>query len=485
MQVNRDLSATASEDGKFMAFFPEDAHVLLARKGQTIFEQNGNLDEAIDIFYQLSIIYPQHEFVWNMLGSIFYKKHQYQSALNCYWKAFSIVPSRSFYIFNVSRVLIALDRPSEAVTFLEEQLTNQPNHPDFFDLLCRYADALRESGRFEESIQQIERAQHIKPEVAGLEWSKGQNYLLLGRYREGFRCYESRYQLETDKLPRRDFGCPRWIGEIADQPVDILGKTILVHCEQGFGDTILAGRYLKLLKNKIGSEGKLILQTKEPMHRLFENSGADMIINVTQTAGKGNIPSPDYHSLLMTLPGALGTTVDTIPPPLKVHIPEQSRRKFKFISEKCPPDVVKIGIVWSGSNNWEDNHKRGLPLDVFLRLAENQRHRLYSFQKDVHAGDLYLLRANTYIEDIGKLCDDFADTAAAMEHMDLIIMTDTSVAHLAGSMGKRVINLVQRLPYWIYNFNNRTRTPWYPTMELIPNYDYGDFFKQDFSVMKK
>lgn len=481
-----DNQVKVVEEQGYTALFNEEAHADIARKGQAILGQdNGNFDEAIDLFKQLLTIYPDHEFVWNCVGSAFFKKHDYQSALNCYRRAHAIMPTRGFYIFNVYRALIALDRPGDAAVFLNEQLNNNPDNPDNFELRCRYADALRENGQFEESIAQIEICQKIQPDHAGLEWSKGQNLLFLGRYEEGFQSYEVRYKLDTNKLPRRDFGCPRWLGEMANEKVDIEGKTILVHCEQGFGDTILAGRYLCLLKDKIGKQGKLILQTKEPMHRLFEESGADMIINVTQTAGKGNIPQPDYHCLLMTLPGAFGARVDNIAPPLKVHIPEQSRRKFKFISENCPADVVKIGIVWSGSNNWDDNHKRGLPLDVFLRLAENQRHRVYSLQKDVHAGDLYMARANTYIEDLGKLCDDFADTAAVIEQMDIIIMTDTSVAHLAGSMGKRVINLVQRLPYWIYWFNNKTNTPWYPTMELVDRNNYGDFFGQDFSVQKK
>jgi tetratricopeptide (TPR) repeat protein len=377
---------------------------------------------------------------------------------------------------------MALDRPGDAAVFIAKQLEFMP---DNFELLTRLADALRENGQFEEAIIQIEKAQKINPDHPGLEWAKGQNLLLLGRYVEGFKAYESRYLLGTDKLPTRDFGCPKWLGQLSDEQIDITGKTILVHDEQGFGDTIMAGRFLRMLKEKVGKEGKLIFQTKDPMLRLFEESGADMIINALQTAGRGNIPQPDYHMLMMSLPGAFGITTDTIPPPMNIHIPEKARRKFKFIAEKSPPGVVKIGIVWSGSNNWDDNHKRGLPLEVFLRLAENQNHRVYSLQKDVHAGDLYMTHNNTYIEDLGKLCDDFADTAAAIEQLDIVIMTDTSVAHLAGSMGKRVINLIQRLPYWIYWFGDKTRTPWYPSMELVDRNNYGNFFEQDFSVIKK
>lgn len=474
------------EDGEYKALFYETAHAELAGQGQALLSQPGKADEAIGVFQQLLAIYPNHEFLWNALGSAFFMKHEYQSALNCYLRTVSIMPDRVAFIFNVHRAYLALDRPGDAAVFVAGLLESKKNNSsDYFELLCRLADALRENGQFEESIKRIEEAQQINPTHPGCDWSKGQNLLLLGRYKEGWQYYETRYRLPTDKLPRRDFGCPKWLGELVPEQIDITGKTILVHDEQGFGDTMMAGRYLRLLKEKIGAQGKLILQIKDPLHRLFEESGVDMIISVLQTAGKGNIPQPDYHTLVMSLPGAFGATPENLPPPLKVHIPESSRRKFKFISENCPADVVKIGIVWSGSNNWDDNHKRGLPLDVFLRLAENRRHRIYSLQKDVHAGDLYMKHADTYIEDLGKLCDDFADTAAAIEQMDLIIMTDTSVAHLAGSMGKRVINLVQRLPYWIYWFNNKTSTPWYPSMELKDRNNYGDFFEQDFSVMKK
>jgi ADP-heptose:LPS heptosyltransferase len=141
----------------------------------------------------------------------------------------------------------------------------------------------------------------------------------------------------------------------------------------------------------------------------------------------------------MSLFGALGVTPETIPPPAQLHIPEEAKQKFAFINKNTPDkSITKVGIVWTGSLTFKTNDQRRLPLTDFLPLAEQPNERLYSLQKGSAGKELYESGADAYIQDIGKLCEDFADTAAAIEQLDLIIMTDSSVAHLAGSLNKPV-----------------------------------------------
>jgi hypothetical protein len=235
-----------------------------------------------------------------------------------------------------------------------------------------------------------------------------------------------------------------------------------------------------LVKQKVGPRGTVILQCKPNLIRLFKEIGADMIIGVNQVPGTNNIPKPDYHTLLMSLPGAFGTQPDTIPPPAKLFIPEAARKKFEFIGKQYPkeafPNLKKVGIVWYGSDFFANNHKRSIGLEAFLPFAENPNIKFYSLQKPPYLQQMYDQGAGAYIEDIGQHCDDFADTAAAIEQLDFIVMSDSSVAHLAGSLGKRIVNIVNQSPYWIYTLK-KNKTPWYPSMELIRKENLPKIFK--------
>lgn len=436
---------------------------------------HGDIDTAICLFEKLATQLPNDFRVWDGLAIAYSRLNQFKMASIYFEKSLTLRPDDKQTLINNYIVYQHLDEIEKMLIITSRLITLFPNEAAFKYL---YIDSLGENRKHIEAINYLQEMKLIDPYNPHIEMAAAQNLSYLGKYKEALIAYENRIFLQDGYRAKKDFGCPMWQGELSNEKIDILGKTFLIACEQGFGDAILAARYISLLRKKIGSHGKIIFQCEPPLFRLFEKIDADYIIGINQMPGKGNIPQPDYFCFMMTLIGALGSTPKNIPPPIDVHIPESSRKKFSTLAN-TDKNFTKIGIAWSGSPQFKNNIKRSLPLTDFIPLAKNKNHRLFSFQKTEVANELYTLGVNSIIQDIGMLCDDFADTAAALEHMDLIIMTDSSLAHLAGSMNKRVINLVNHLPYWLYWIQDG-RTPWYPSMEFVNKNELGDFFLQTF-----
>lgn len=453
--VNRESQRLAVSESGDAVSAPSQVSLAQLRQLAIQHQRSGNAEQAIKLYRAILQINPADIGIWSNLGAALRKQKHYQSAVNCYRRALEIKPGDVAALGNLANALKDLHRLDEAIVIHRQVIEQKPTD---VQALMNYACALRESGQFAEALEQLDDAQAIEPNNAGVEWERAQNLLYLGRYSEGWKTYEARWR--TGELPKPKCDCPQWRGE------PITGKTILLLSEQGYGDTILAARYIKLVKEKVGKNGKVILQCKPELHRLFKTIGADQLITPEQSAT--NI---DLYCPLMSLMGCFDTQPDTIPSPAQLHIPLEAKQKFAYLNQQHP-GKKKIGIVWSGSVTFKNNDNRSLPLSAFLPLAEIPDVRLYSLQKGPRLSELQENGAEAYIEDIGSRCEDFADTAAAIENLDLIIMTDSSVAHLAASLNKPVINLIQKVPYWLYALDEHT-TPWYPSM-CIARHDGPD-----------
>ncbi|MGI1678942.1 MAG: tetratricopeptide repeat protein [Cellvibrionaceae bacterium] len=419
-------------------------------------------DKAVNLYKAYLLISPEDVSIWSNLGATLRKQKRYQLAVSCYRRGLEYNPQDLVLLGNLANALKDLHQLEEAIE-LHKQVLQQK--PDDIQALMNYACALRESGYFDEALEQLNKAKSLLPAgtnvnnplAAGIEWERAQNLLYLGRYTEGWPAYEARWH--TGELPQKRFPFPRW------EKQSLKNKTVLLHTEQGYGDTILAARFIPLLKQQGAT---VILQCKPELHRVFEKIGADRIISMDAYIDNN---LADYHCPLMSLMGQLNIQPDSIPEPAQLHIPKESQQKFQKL-KASHSDKLKIGIVWSGSLTFANNHNRSIPLQQLLPLTAIPNTRFFSLQKGPRSQELKDSGADCVIHDLSNHLDDFADTAAAIDSLDVIVMTDSSVAHLATSLNKPVINLLNAVPYWLYALEEKT-TPWYPMMTLVKQANNG------------
>jgi hypothetical protein len=269
------------------------------------------------------------------------------------------------------------------------------------------------------------------------------NHLRLGNYAEGWKDYEAR--LETGALPDRNPPGKPWHGE------NYAGQKLLVVSEQGYGDTIWASRYLGRVK-ALG--GELIVECRKEMVPLIESMGvADKVI------AKGSpFPAADWHINICSIPGLFVKTAADISGAPYIKAPADRLEKARAAIGDAK-GKLKVGIVWSGSTTFKGNHDRAVPLRMFLDAFAMPGVQLYSLQKGPPAAELKALKRSPII-DLAPILNDFADGAAVVSELDLIIMTDSAVAHLAGALGKPVWVLLNYAPYWMWG-DGREGGQWY------------------------
>jgi len=272
---------------------------------------------------------------------------------------------------------------------------------------------------------------------------------MLGNYGQGFRDFEARYSGDEVSLPE-DAPWPRWQGE----PLE--GKTIAILPEQGFGDAIVMSRFLPRLK-ALGARVSMVV--KPPLRRLLARvEGMDEMLT-----GASRAAHFDYYCPNMSLPHFVGLPEDGPPPLPRLTIPDDSRARAARIAAAFK-GRFKIGVVWTGSLNYRANHRRATGPESFLGLAAVPGVQLFSLYKGGARGDFLESGAAATIVDACGGDRDFADTAAMIDEMDLMITTDTAVVHIAGSLGKPVWNLLSWEGFWLYGEGETT--PWYPSMRL-------------------
>lgn len=391
---------------------------------------------------------PADAGLWTALGILHNQNGARDAAVGHHRRALTIDPTHAAAWGNLATVLTALARHAESIACNRRAIALAPDVPTpTFNLTT----SLHKAGDFDGGLIVLERLIRLEPNSPGLRWGRSQIRLHRGDYAGGLADYECRYWLAEYNY--RLHQGPRWAGE----PLD--GKFIMVTLEQGFGDTLLMARYLPMLKAR--GARRVIVELREELRRLFTPmDGVDAFI--AQNAA----PTPIYHvhTSIMSLPHQFGTTHGTVPPPARLTIPDEARAKAARLLG--PGDgTLRVGIVWSGSNGFADNAIRATALDRFRRFLDVPGVTVYSLQKGPPEEELSALPPSSPIVALGPELDDFADTAAVVERLDLVIMTDSSVAHLAGSLGTPVWLLLQRVPYWVYGMTGTT-TPWYPSMRL-------------------
>ena len=417
--------------------------------------------EAAKLLANAATLDPTNAEIRNALGAALTQAKQPAQAEAELRQALALDPLLAEAHNNLSILLTRVQRPAEAV---EASLQAQRLAPASAEMALNLGKALRDLGRLDAALQAFETARRLAPPADPLaveaEFAAGTIRLALGDFAGGWTGFEARLRLPGFGFALPDQGLPVWQGET------LAGSTILLHAEQGLGDTLQMLRYVPL----VAARGARVLLLVQPaLTRLLAGwPGTDAVF------GFGDpLPEFDLRCPLMSLPHRFGTTLDTIPPmPAPLAPPAEAvaawHRRFGDDPRR------RIGLVWAGNPNHANDHNRSAPLAALAPLFEIEGVRWVSLQKDIPLADAALLAAHPELLQLGDDLTDLAATAGAIAALDLVLSVDTAVAHLAGAMAKPVWLLLPYAPEWRW-LGTRENSPWYPTARLFRQQAPGDW----------
>lgn len=491
MNLGLALTATRQFDEAVLAFeqaaavMPESAEVQVNLGGALY--QAGRESESAPCFVRALSLDASNADAWNNYSAVLRKEGRLDSALDAMQRAVALRADDATFKANLGLILRELDRQAEAEQVLRSALAIAPTN---VTVLSTLAGGLWELGQVEEAVTLARRAVELdpheseawlvlanassdrleheealallarsleaKPRNETAHFNRALILLARGELAEGWAEYEWRWEMSKFARDRRVFAQPAWDGSSLD------GRTILLHHEQGLGDTIQFARYAAELRQRW--DACVIVEAQPSLASLIARSPG---VSAVVTAGD---PSPafDVHAPLMSLPYLLQTTLESVPADVP-YLSAQMRPIASRVSREC---ALSVGLVWGGHPKHTRDAVRSVSLDRFAPMADVPGVQLHALQVGPAARQLEQSALRSRIIDLAPEIRDFEDTAAAIEALDLVITVDTSVAHLAGALGKEVWIL---LPYaadfrWLLN---RTDSPWYPTARLFRQHTIG------------
>jgi len=442
----------------------------LCNLGNTLFRLN-RMKEAVDCYERALVIDPTLAAIHNNLGNALVERREFERAEECFRKAITLDARDPKFYNGLGNVLLRRFALGEAEQAYRDALALAPLYAVAH---VNLATALMKQCRSQEMYEHYQCGLALDPQSPGARYNLSIADLRTGKYRQGWLGHESRWQFHELHMKSRpfavDFGktpaIPQWRGE------DIAGKTILLHAEQGLGDTIQFSRYAPLVAQR---GARVVLEVQAPLCRLMSN-----LPEVDQVIAHGDpLPSFDLHCPLMSLPFAFDTEVETIPgstPYLSVSSSAIAEAHKRFPSLNQSQRSLRVGIIWAGNPKHRGDAMRSIHLSALEPLASIPGLTLISVQKDAAAGQIREVseRLRLRIIDAEASLHDFADTAALLSTLDLTISVDTAVAHLAGALGVPVWLLVPHLADWRW-MENRDDSPWYPTARIFRQPSPGDW----------
>lgn len=452
----------------------------------TVLRRLGRYREAVDGYREALEHSPDHAEIWSNLGLALSCAHQQAQALQAFERARALGDQTPETLMNIGVMLNELHRPGEALPFLSDAVLAMPQdasarlnlgnalagldrmdealahfhhvlehhgHNDA-DAALNIANALRDTERCDEALGWYQRALDNGAPNDLVRWNRSLCLLSLGRYQEGWRDYEARRRLPALGNGPRSFTQPQWSGE------PVAGKTVLLHAEQGFGDTIQFCRYAKHV-SALGA--RVVLEVQPPLLELLA-----CLEGVDEWIAQGQpLPAFDLHCPLMSLPLALGTVVETIPATAP-YLQADTALAAHWRNTLHRPGRLQVGVAWAGNpDNWNDR-RRSIPFEQF-RAALPESADFWSLQKSTpqtqgSSGAPVRIFERT----------EFAHTAAQIMALDLVVTVDTSLAHLAGALGRPVWILLPR-PADMRWLLERNDSPWYPSARLLRQHQQGQW----------
>lgn len=410
--------------------------------------QAGNRKHAVDAYRRLLAFHPTIAPAWNNLGVCLQQEGELSEAIAAFERAATLDATNAAVLNNFGFALSEYGVRARAAEILRRAIALDPGLAEAHNNM---GNILRTEDDREGARRSYEAAIRCRPEFPEPHWNLAQLLLQDGEFGRGWEEYEWRWRRPDFTSPRREFSRPLWDGG------DVQGKTVLVHAEQGFGDTIHFVRYLTMLHAR---GARIVLECQPALVRLF--LGLPMVHAVIGTGSP--LPAFDVHVPLMSLPRIFGTTLRTIPrqtPYLNVH--GADLRHWRSI---IAGDGPAVGIVWSGNQHLKALRNRTCPLPLMAPLFSIAGVRMYSLQVGEAASELAKVPNGFRPVDLSPHLRDFADTAAAVSMLDLVISIDTAVAHLAGALGRKVWLILPEDADWRW-MREREDSPWYPEMRLF------------------
>jgi Flp pilus assembly protein TadD len=474
--LNRGMLAEAESYFKeVLRIWPDHADSM-NNLGTAVWRQ-GRLHEAEMYYRQARALAPDDFAVLNNLGNVFREQGRLTRAVRLHQKAVRLQPDSARALMNLGVTRSELGDFDQAVRLLRKSLRLDP---DFADCQVNLGMTLARQGNLDAALLCYEEALRLRPDFPEPRRNRAYIWLARGDFARGWPEYE--WRLKCPKFRTLPVNRPRWSGD------DLAGRSILVHAEQGLGDTLQFIRFAPLLKNR---GAHVAVACSELLLRLASRSpGVDLAVDWMSP-----LPDCDVQIPLLSLPSVLGTTLETLPSEIPYLSPDvQTVERWRPIVARAIGDhpnaesdalgkahrIFKIGIAWQGSRGHPTDRWRSFPLEYFAHLAALPGVRLISLQKGDGAEQLAKLGGRFAVAELNAEAGesqglrDFLDTGAVMSGLDLVVTPDSALAHLAGGIGVKVWVALSTVGEWRWLID-REDSPWYPTMRLFRQTSFGDW----------
>ncbi len=431
-------------------------HDALCKSG-IILHKLGRNEEALARLDLSDSLFPDHAPTLRTRAWVLYCLKRFEDSATDGRRAHQLDPGNAEICNNLGLSLRQLGSNEEALAWFDKAIEIQPRFVDAFD---NKLVALFHLHRFDEVFALSDRMTSLGLKSTVTEWNVSLAHLLTGNLEAGWRGHQTRLKLPSARHPQLQR--PMWLGEES-----VEGKTILVAADEGLGDTIHFVRYVPMLAER---GARVVLVVQDPLHRLMSTlSGASLCV---PRSAMGTLPAFDLHCPISSLPLAFKTRLDTIPSGPYLPSPPDSLVQA-WENRLGPRTRLRIGLAWSGDPHHVNDETRSIPLRALTGLLDIDA-SFVSLQKAPRPHDAALLRERSDIVDLTADLTDFTDTAALIACLDLVITVDTSVAHLAGALGRPTWILLPWTPDYRWLLD-RTDSPWYPSVRLFRQTETRDY----------
>jgi len=418
--------------------------------------KQGAFEEAVDACRRALALAPHRPELYQQLGHALTYTGNYGGAAQAYRQVLALEPDSARAVYGLGYIF---ERQGDLAAAADAYRIALKIDPDLAVAYFHLGITHHLQGDCAQALKCVEMMRRVEPDSAEARSFLGILLLQQGNFSQGWSEYEYRWGTTYGLRHRRKFRKPLWKGE------PLAGARILLHAEQGMGDTLQFVRYVPLVAARGGSA---ILEVQPRLHRLLAKTpGAVEVISRGEA-----LPAFDWQCPLLSLPLAFATDLSTIPSPVTYVEPDPA--EVEIWRERLGGNGLRVGLAWGGNAKHPHEHWRSIPLELLAPLTRMEGATFYSLQMGPPAARVAQLGVNVRLVDLQGEQKDFADTAAIVSNLDLVISIDTSVAHLAGAMGKPVWVFLSKSPDWRWMLD-REDTPWYPSARLYRQSRLGNW----------